>query len=55
MLGYLLWLLVGAAIGVYTAPTISEAKAQLLRRLREPDATIPWLDEDPTDRDEERR
>jgi hypothetical protein len=55
MLGYLLWLLVGAAIGVYTAPTISEAKARLLRRLRELDAPAPWLDEDPTDRDEERR
>jgi hypothetical protein len=38
MLGYLLWLLVGVAIGVYTAPTISEAKARLLRRLRAPPA-----------------
>ena len=55
MLGYLMWLLAGAAIGVYAAPTISEAKARLLRRLREFDAPTPWLDEDPTDRDEERR
>jgi hypothetical protein len=55
MLGYLLWLLVGAAIGVYAAPTISEAKARLLRRLRDLDTPAPWLDEDPTDRDEERR
>jgi hypothetical protein len=55
MLGYLLWLLVGAAIGVYAAPTIREAKTRLLRRLRELDAATPWLDEDPTDRDEERR
>jgi hypothetical protein len=55
MLGYLLWLLVGVAIGVYTAPAISEAKAQLVRRLRDLEATAPWLDEDPTDRDEERR
>ena len=46
MLGYLLWLLVGAAIGVYAAPTISEAKARLLRRLRELDAPAPWLDEE---------
>jgi hypothetical protein len=55
MLGYLLWLLVGAAIGVYAAPTISEAKARLLRRLRDLEAVAPWLDEAPTDRDEERR
>ena len=55
MLGYLLWLLVGAAIGVYAAPTISEAKARLLGRLRDLEAVAPWLDEDPTDRDEERR
>jgi len=55
MLGYLLWLLVGAAIGVYAAPTLSEAKARLLRRLRDLEAIAPWLDEDPTDRDEERR
>ena len=54
MLGYLLWLLVGVAIGVYAAPTISEAKARLLRRLRDLEAVAPWLD-DPTDRDEERR
>jgi hypothetical protein len=26
MLGYILWLLVGAAIGVYAAPTISEPR-----------------------------
>lgn len=55
MLGYLLWLLVGVGIGLYAAPTVSEAKRQLLRRLRELDAPAPWLDEDPTDRDEERR
>jgi hypothetical protein len=55
MLGYLLWLLVGVGIGLYAAPTASEAKRQLLRRLRELDAPAPWLDEDPTDRDEERR
>jgi hypothetical protein len=55
MLGYLLWLLVGVVIGVYAAPTISEAKAQLLGRLRALEAVAPWLDEDPTDRDEERR
>jgi hypothetical protein len=55
MLGYLLWLLVGAAIGVYAAPTISEAKARLLRRLRDLEAVAPWLDENPIDRDEERR
>jgi hypothetical protein len=55
VLGYLLWLLVGAAVGVYVAPTISEAKARLLRRLRDLEAIAPWLDEDPTDRDEERR
>jgi hypothetical protein len=55
MLGYLLWLLVGVGIGLYAAPTVSQAKARLLRRLHELDATIPWLDEDPTDHDEERR
>jgi hypothetical protein len=55
MLGYLLWLLVGVAIGVYTAPAISEAKVRLLRRLRSLEAVAPWLDEDPTDRDEGRR
>ena len=55
MLGYLLWLLVGAAIGVCAAPTVSQAKARLLRRLRELEAVAPWLDENPTDRDEERR
>jgi hypothetical protein len=55
MLGYLLWLLVGAAIGVYAAPTISEATVRLLRRLRDLEGVAPWLDEDPTDRDEERR
>ena len=55
MLGYLLWLLVGAAIGVYAAPTISEAKARLLGRLRDLGVVAPWLDEDPTDRDKERR
>jgi hypothetical protein len=55
MLGYLLGLLVGAAIGVYAAPTVSEARARLLRRLRDLEAVAPWLDEDPTDRDEERR
>jgi hypothetical protein len=55
MLGYLLWLLVGVAIGVYAAPTISEAKARLLCRLRDLEAVAPWLDEDPTNRDEERR
>ena len=55
MLGYLLWLLMGVAIGVYTAPTISEAKARLLRRLRDLEAVAPWLDKNPTDRDEERR
>jgi hypothetical protein len=55
MLGYLMWLLVGVGIGLYAAPTVSEAKARLLRRLRELDAPAPWLDEDPTDRDEERR
>jgi len=55
MLGYLLWLLVGVAIGVYTAPTISEAKVRLLRRLRDLEAVAPWLDEDPTDRDKGRR
>jgi hypothetical protein len=55
MLGYLLWLLVGVAIGVYAAPTISEVKARLLRRPRDLEAVAPWLDEDPTDRDEERR
>ena len=55
MLGYLLWLLVGVAIGVYAAPTVSEAKAQLLRRLRELDTTTPWLDTTPIDCDEERR
>jgi hypothetical protein len=55
MLGYILWLLVGVAIGVYVAPTISEAKARLLRRLRDLDSVASWLDEDPTDRDEERR
>jgi len=54
MLGYLMWLLVGVGIGLYAAPTVSEAKRQL-RRLRELDAPAPWLDEDPTDRDEERR
>jgi hypothetical protein len=54
MLGYLLWLLVGVAIGVYAAPTISEAKMRLLR-LRDLEAVAPWLDEDPTDRDEGRR
>jgi hypothetical protein len=54
MLGYLLWLLVGISIDLYAAPTINEAKAQLLRRLRKLDAPAPWLDEDPTDRDEER-
>jgi hypothetical protein len=55
MLGYLLWLVVGVGIGVYAAPTLSEARAQLVRRLRELHATTPWLDEDPTNRDEERR
>jgi hypothetical protein len=55
MLGYLLWLLVGAAIGLYAAPTISETKARLLRRLRDLEAIAPRLDEDPTNRDEERR
>jgi hypothetical protein len=55
MLGYLLWLLVGVVIGAYAAPTVSEAKARLLRRLGNPEAVAPWLDEDPTDRDEERR
>ena len=55
MLGYLLWLLVGVAIGVYAAPTISEPKMRLLRRLRDLEAVAPWLDEDPTDRDEGRR
>jgi hypothetical protein len=55
MLGYLLWLLVGVAIGLYAAPTISEATGRLLRRLRDLEAVAPWLDEDPTDRDEERR
>jgi hypothetical protein len=54
VLGYLLWLLVGAAVGVYAAPTISEAKARLLRRLRVLEGVAPWLD-DPTDREEERR
>lgn len=55
MLGYLLWLLVGVGIGLYAAPTVSQAKARLLRRLRELDAPAPWLDQDPTDHDEERR
>jgi prefoldin subunit 5 len=55
MLGYLLWLLVGVGIGVYAAPTASEAKAQLLRRLRDLEGVAPWLDADPTDGDEERR
>ena len=55
MLGYFLWMLVGVVIGVYTAPTISQARAQLVRRPRELQAVAPWLDEDPTDRDEERR
>jgi hypothetical protein len=55
MLGYLLWLLMGAAIGVYTTPTISEAKARLLRRLRDLEAVAPWLNKNPTDHDEERR
>jgi hypothetical protein len=55
MLGYLLWLLLGVIVGLCAAPTISEAKARLLGRLRELEAVAPWLDEDPTDRDEERR
>jgi hypothetical protein len=55
MLDYLLWLLVGVGIGLYAAPALSGAKAQLVRRLRELDTTTSWLDEDPTDRDEERR
>jgi hypothetical protein len=55
MLGYLLWLLVGVTIGVYAAPTISGARARLLRRLRDLEAVALWLDEDPTDRDEEQR
>jgi hypothetical protein len=55
MLGYLMWLLVGIGIGVCATPTLTEAKAQLVRRLRELDTTTPWLDEDPTDRDEEQR
>jgi hypothetical protein len=55
MLGYLLWLLVGLIIGVCAAPTVSEAKARLLGRLRDLDAVAPWPDEDQTDRDEERR
>jgi hypothetical protein len=55
MLVYLLWLLVGVFIGVYAAPAVSEAKARLLRRLRELDGTTPRLDEDPTDRDDKRR
>ena len=45
----------GVVIGVYATPTISEARAQLVRRVRELEAVAPWLDEDPTDRDEERR
>jgi hypothetical protein len=55
MLGYLLWLLVGVVIGLYAAPTASEAKAQLLRRLRDLEGVAPWLDAGSTDRDEERR
>ena len=45
----------GIVIGVYATPTISEARAQLVRRLRELEAVASWLDEDPTDRNEERR
>jgi prefoldin subunit 5 len=41
MLGYLLWLLVGVGIGVYAAPTVSEAKAQLLRRVRDLEGGSP--------------
>lgn len=44
----------GVVIGVYATPTVSEARVQLLRRLRELEAVAPWLDEDPTDRNEER-
>ena len=45
----------GVVIGVYATPTISEARAQLVRRVRELEAVAPWLDEDPTDRDDKRR
>jgi len=45
MLGYLLWLLVGVTIGVYAAPTVSEAKARLLRRLRDLEAIAPYWDD----------
>jgi hypothetical protein len=55
MLGYLLWLLVGVVGGVYAAPTISEAKIRVLRRLGDLETVVPWRDEDPTDRNEERR
>jgi hypothetical protein len=55
MLGYLLWLLVGVVVGVYAAPTISEAKIRVLRRLGDLETVVPWRDEDPTDRNEERR
>jgi hypothetical protein len=54
MLDYLLWLLVGVIVGLYAALTVSDAKAGLLRRLRDLETVTPWLDEDPTDRDEER-
>jgi hypothetical protein len=39
MLDYRLWLVVGVDIGVYAAPTLGQAKAQLLRRPRELDTT----------------
>jgi hypothetical protein len=55
MLGHILWLLVGVAIGLYAAPTISEAKARLLHRVHDLESVASWLDEDSTDRDEERR
>ena len=55
MLGYLMWLLVGVGIGVYAAPSLSEAKTRLVRRLHELETTTPWLDENPTGHDEERR
>jgi len=55
MIGYVLWLLAGAVLGVWLAPWIQAMKASISRHLQRPDTVEdrPWTapDDDPTRRD----
>ncbi len=49
MIGYVLWLVAGAVLGIWLAPSIQAAKAAVYRHLQDPDpfeGRPPAVDDD---------